>query len=665
MSAVLEVGGNILMSGVNALAIPSSALQPQILGNSVLQQIANGTIGVAYSFQIVPAFGVGPYSSFTILSASSDLMSSTVGSQATPANTYSINSSSGLLTATSGNMAGAESDYFLISYVDGTSTTYRQYYTLTVSASSNTLVCATPTNIGYLTQGNVYTAGNPLATLVAYGGISTLTWSITSQTTVASPNNVGATNNAWAINASTGDITGTATHCGTNTLNVSVTDGTNTATQTYNISVYQYVLNAPRPSYNTGSAFFCLNGEVYEPNGTLFRMRSVDNNQTPSNISNANYWKDLALNIVRSETGFGQSYANENTQINGEKTTLFLNQHMVLIPTRFATLTGGTTTSGNTSLTTIGNALVDWIGTFSTYSAIMNKIIVNVTNEWGSFTGSTGVNWQTAYMAVSGNVSNISGTTITLSTVSGTNPFAAAVSLGKAYIAGASGVSDQLISVSAAGGVSGAWTVTMSTSLAGWTSGGVLWGGSVGILRAAGYTCPLMVDAGGGQDHADLTTYGASVFNSDPFKSVVLSFHLYSAGAGDFATQSQLDTNVLAPLNTLRANSATPFFFGEMGPYAVDVGNGGLANGGAQTAIPTPQCIQTCEKYGIGQAGWAPDAGNTGLTDDDTSQKNGYYYTETSANHGYPSIYKRWGKYVTLDPLRGSVALSTGGATSF
>lgn len=51
---------------------------------------------------------------------------------------------------------------------------------------------------------------------------------------------------------------------------------------------------------------------------------------------------------------------------------------------------------------------------------------------------------------------------------------------------------------------------------------------AIASLRAAGYTCPILIDSGGsGQDIADLVTYAPAVLASDPQKNIVFAYHLY------------------------------------------------------------------------------------------------------------------------------------------
>src|SRR6185312_14373784 len=245
------------------------------------------------------------------------------------------------------------------------------------------------------------------------------------------------------------------------------------------------------------------------------------------------------------------------------------------------------------------------------------------------------------YQAVVGNLSGISGTTVTVNTVAGANTF---LNCPYAYISGAGGVSNRLVFLSSPGGVNGAWTVQASQpiinepigatglttytgtlanhpiapgtvfiydntghggcwavdngagafvngnkvssgtinyatgaytvtftsaagsavvgtygflqTIAGYTSGGTLNGGAVQILRAVGYTCPLVIDTGSsGEDPFDITNFSAVINNSDPQKNCIFSLHPYQSMLpfqGIIASVTQGNPTVL----TLNSNSA-------------------------------------------------------------------------------------------------------------
>jgi hypothetical protein len=179
----------------------------------------------------------------------------------------------------------------------------------------------------------------------------------------------------------------------------------------------------------------------------------------------------------------------------------------------------------------------------------MNEIAINIANEWGPAASTT---WQYAYQAVQGTIGNIAGTTLTIDSSAATNPFA---NTPFAYISGASGITSQVVNLSNPAGTQGAWTVQSSVSLSGYTSGGTLYGGAVGALRAAGYTAPLVIDSGGsGQDVTDLVTYSAPIQASDPLQNCVFSFHAYGGTLNSYAKISDIVASGSSTTVTLNSN---------------------------------------------------------------------------------------------------------------
>ncbi len=326
--------------------------------------------------------------------------------------------------------------------------------------------------------------------------------------------------------SSAGVITGTPTGTGlSSAIVVKVTDSSaNTSTQSFSLNVSAN-LNVSRPSWNSSAAngFFVKSGQFYDPNGAPFRIRGL--NQVHFDQGSATTWGRTQSAAVRFGLFNGASDATQAAVVNSQH--LANNQFPVV--TRF----GNTTTppaqqgnaSGSSSAALLGAMTVDWINGFAAWSPFMTKIAINVANEWGP---TNSANWRNAYLAVQANISGASGSTITVNTVSATNPFASAVLNTYMYLKGAAGLSDRVVAVSAVGGVSGAWTVTTSTSLTGWSSGGVLYGGAVAMLRAAGYTCPIFIDSGGsGQDMNDPINFAAAIQASDPLKNCVFTMHMY------------------------------------------------------------------------------------------------------------------------------------------
>jgi mannan endo-1,4-beta-mannosidase len=121
---------------------------------------------------------------------------------------------------------------------------------------------------------------------------------------------------------------------------------------------------------------------------------------------------------------------------------------------------------------------------------------------------------------------------------------------------------------------------------------------AIARLRAAGYTAPIMIDSGNsGQDPTDLLTYAKQVFDSDPQKNVIFSFHVYY-GIWPGWTAATLNSFALQ-LQSLSASSGMAFVFGEFGP--------GRDIGPSPTTLTPQQVIGAAEAAGIGWMGWAWD----------------------------------------------------------
>jgi mannan endo-1,4-beta-mannosidase len=120
-------------------------------------------------------------------------------------------------------------------------------------------------------------------------------------------------------------------------------------------------------------------------------------------------------------------------------------------------------------------------------------------------------------------------------------------------------------------------------------------------LRAAGYTAPIMIDTGAwGQDTGDLLNYAKAVFNSDPQKNVIFSFHVYS-GLSPAWNAASLNTYA-QQLKGLAASAGMVFVFGEFGP--------GRDIGPSPTMLTPQQVIAAAEGAELGWMGWAWDDSN-------------------------------------------------------
>jgi mannan endo-1,4-beta-mannosidase len=151
---------------------------------------------------------------------------------------------------------------------------------------------------------------------------------------------------------------------------------------------------------------------------------------------------------------------------------------------------------------------------------------------------------------------------------------------------------------------------------------------AIARLRAAGYSAPIMIDSGGwGQDTGDLLSYAQKVFNSDPQKNVIFSFHAYHAVGGVW-TPAALSAFALQ-LHALSASTGMVFVFGEFGP--------GRDIGPSPTLLTPQQVIGAAEAAGIGWLGWAWD---------DNDLANG-----ASNDHGFSMTFDGPGMYTSPSDL--------------
>jgi mannan endo-1,4-beta-mannosidase len=240
-----------------------------------------------------------------------------------------------------------------------------QSATVTVSASPPTVsLSASPTS-------------------VASGGSSTLTWSATNATACTAS---GAWTGPVATRGSTG--TGTLTTTKTYALNCTGTSGTATQSATVSVTGAPTGGTVSRPSYNTGSGFFVLNGKLYDPNGNEFRIRGVD----------ILHWGDS------SQAGVGRSGANTARifmwyESSGAPAYMSLAQSYAaqkVVPILTMPLfPNGTGSSGNTSATELMAGVGWWVANAATFTAIDKYLMINIANEWGP---SNSPVWRDAYV---------------------------------------------------------------------------------------------------------------------------------------------------------------------------------------------------------------------------------------------------------------------------
>jgi hypothetical protein len=307
-----------------------------------------------------------------------------------------------------------------------------------------------------------------------------------------------------------------------------------------------------RPSYNTGTGFFVLNGKIYDANGNEFRMRGVnrchfDSDSQPG-ISNA---KANTVRMFMYELSLGAArYANViQTQHIDYKEVPVLSLPM---------FPDNTLTSGSQSTSELSAAVAWWVANAATFKPLEKYLIINIANEWGP---SNSTVWRDSYIS------------------------------------------------------------------------------AIGKLRAAGYRGPLLIDSGGyGQDPADILTYGEAVFNSDPQKNVIFSYHDYSP----------VSSLAFFPQFAALASKGIAVIIGEFGP--------GRDIGPSPTVLTPGQVITTAETNQLGWIAWAWDDNDLG----DGKSDNNWF----SMTYSGPGIYTTssnltdYGLEVVLDSDYGLTALA-------
>jgi mannan endo-1,4-beta-mannosidase len=472
--------------------------------------LAAATVGAPYSYTMSASGGTAPYTWSFVRDRPLTLAWLTV-------NEWSL-SSAGVLSSIL-NPSAEETATLVIQVKDAAGNTATGNFYIPVTGVAIT----TPMKLGVVGVGASFTGGAPLATMAASGGSGNYSWSLASQS---------GGSNSWSV-TSGGAITGNPTHVETDTLVISATD---TATgQTVSNNFYVSVVGAvtaARPSYNRGTGLFVLNGELYDPSGTVFRLRGIDRAHFDSNP----------------QPGFQKTGANSTRMfmytVNGSipastYASAAQNEHIAYgeVPIiAMAQFPDGTQTTGNGSTSELNAGVGWWTANYSAFASIQKYMILNIANEWGP---SNSAVWSNAYIS------------------------------------------------------------------------------AVAALRAAGYTCPIMIDAGGsGQDINDIVNFSGAVFNSDPQKNLIFAFHFYGLSQGyPYSTVAMLQS-ISGSLAALKSSVGAAYAFTEFGP--------GYAIGPAPTNLSPGQIVTTAEAYGLGTVAWAWDDNDQG---DEESDNNWFSFT--------------------------------------
>jgi hypothetical protein len=163
---------------------------------------------------------------------------------------------------------------------------------------------------------------------------------------------------------------------------------------------------------------------------------------------------------------------------------------------------------------------------------------------------------------------------------------------------------------------------------------------AIASMRAAGYNSPLVIDAGHcGQDTADLLQYSTDVFNSDPQKNIIFSYHLYG---GSPAWTNASMTSFFAQLEALSKQNGAVYIIGEFGP--------GKNVGPSPTTVTPTQVITAAESANLGWLPWAWD---------DSAYSDGFALTvNASGTYNSDSDLTDYGKSVVTDSKQGLKALA-------
>jgi hypothetical protein len=453
-----------------------------------------------------------------------------------------------------------ESDSIVASVSDGASHTAQGTFAVTVS--SNLAVMNQNFVKGGVSLPAAMVGAGYSHTLQAAGGSSPYSWSIASGSLPA-----GLTL------SSAGVITGTASAAGNiSGIVLQVTDNTN-ATATANATlVVAPSGKVARPSYNSGGGFFVLNGKLYDPNGNPFRIRGSD--RTHFDMDSTQSMLKAHLNTVRYEMYYlntAPTTPDAATYENGAYTQHIANGQFVIIAAFYSTPADGSIQiTGSTNTTYLNDMVSWWVNNEAAFAPIMNRIGINIANEWGPANSTV---WRDSYI------------------------------------------------------------------------------NAIARLRAAGYTCPLVIDSGGwGQDPYDFLNYAAAVFASDPQQNLVFSLHIYGqyydTASGVASTYNgQFD---LQPTTNSLAALGLPIIYGEFGP--------GRNVGPSPTLITPARVIQAAEGANFGWMPWSWDDNNQANC---TANNSSFSMTYNCGQYSAPSSLTWYGLDIALNPAYGWDALAT------
>lgn len=395
-------------------------------------------------------------------------------------------------------------------------------------------------------------------------------------------------------------------------------------------SVIKSAATATRPAASTGVGCYVVNGGIYDSSGNKIAFRGI--NQVHYDSVSAGYWNS-GSNVKRIALYMERDWAT----INKPLLDACITNSVFPMPSQFATSFAGTVScSGNTltvSSSTYGNLYVGFpIPAGNGFAACTITAVgtpdANGLAKTGTFT-------------ISGAAQTVASTTVDWGGVATSGNNTPVV-----LLAAAQNWADQYANYGAYEkhlflNVANEWGPTASSTNTVWRDTYIT---AIGIIRTAGYKCPIVIDAGNsGQDNYGFNNHAAAILAADTQKNLVFSIHVY--GFKIFTPGYVND--ILASFHTVATtNAGAAFIVGEFGP--------GRLIGASPSGVDPREVMAVAEANDIGWIGWAWDDNNlAGGTSDDNwfamVYTNGTGYS--TSNSADLTIY---GQQVVLDPVYGT-----------
>lgn len=150
-----------------------------------------------------------------------------------------------------------------------------------------------------------------------------------------------------------------------------------------------------RPSYNTGTGFFTLNGKIYDANGQQFIPRGMNLVHYDASWPNCTTNCGIPNSGANTARWFDADFTD--TAQNRLVMDMLRNNRIVSMPSCFYTPSAGDTTNTNTSSGALNACVTAWNNAYSTYKPYEKYMMLNVANEWGAGTDNTCAAGQTAW----------------------------------------------------------------------------------------------------------------------------------------------------------------------------------------------------------------------------------------------------------------------------